>query len=181
MTRHLPLIILLTLTSCAHKPAPAVETPKPVIQAPVVVPQHPANWCDDATPCPVGFVCIANICSNPTPAPEPPACELATIYFDTDSAQLVGANVTAARSNADCLKNNGKRALLEGYCDERGTVEYNLALGTSRTDVVANYLAKVGIPRLRLDTVSYGEDRAVCSEHSESCWRQNRRVEFKVK
>jgi len=66
--------------------------------------------------------------------------------------------------------------MIEGYCDQRGTEEYNLALGMRRADAVKNFLVGLGIAAQRVDTVSYGKDRPVCTELDESCWSQNRRA-----
>ncbi len=66
------------------------------------------------------------------------------------------------------------QVIVEGYCDERGTIEYNVALGQRRADAVKTYYAHAGIPRSRLSTISYGKERPVCSDSTEECWARNR-------
>ena len=71
--------------------------------------------------------------------------------------------------------------LIEGHCDERGTNEYNLALGERRARATMNYLLAQGLPATRITIISYGKERPVCTEHAESCWARNRRAHFLVK
>jgi peptidoglycan-associated lipoprotein len=85
------------------------------------------------------------------------------------------------RGNADWLKSNpSARIEVEGHCDERGTSEYNLALGARRSQTAKDYLVSLGISPERISTISYGEEIPVCTEHDENCWRQNRRARFVV-
>jgi peptidoglycan-associated lipoprotein len=67
------------------------------------------------------------------------------------------------------------RVTIEGHCDERGTREYNLALGARRANSVKEYLVSVGVSSARVDTISYGKERPICTESNEGCWQQNRR------
>ena len=71
--------------------------------------------------------------------------------------------------------------LIEGHCDERGTNEYNLALGERRAKAAMNYLVSQGVQANRITIISYGEERPACTERSESCWAKNRRAQFLVK
>ena len=115
--------------------------------------------------------------SSATPASSP----LKDIFFDFDRADLRGDARETLRANADWLKNNpSARVEIEGHCDERGTNEYNLALGAKRAQAARDYLVSLGITGERLSTISYGEEIPVCQEHSESCWHQNRRARFVV-
>ncbi len=83
--------------------------------------------------------------------------------------------------NADWLKKNpSARVEIEGHADERGTNEYNLALGAKRAQSAKDYLVTIGIPAERLSTVSCGEELPLCAEHAEECWRQNRHDRFAV-
>ena len=77
------------------------------------------------------------------------------------------------------LKNSTAKIRLEGHADERGTREYNMALGERRANAVANYLIINGVARYRIETVSYGEEQPVVNASNESAWNQNRRVELK--
>ena len=80
------------------------------------------------------------------------------------------------------LKSNASNlVLIEGHCDERGTNEYNLALGERRAKATMNYLVSQGIQANRITIISYGEERPVCNEKTEACWAKNRRANFLVK
>jgi peptidoglycan-associated lipoprotein len=112
-----------------------------------------------------------------TPASSP----LKDAFFDFDRYDLSVDARAVLRANADWLKNNPSvRVEIEGHCDERGTSDYNLALGAKRAQAAREYLASLGIAPDRLTTTSYGEEIPVCQERSESCWRQNRRARFVV-
>ncbi len=112
-----------------------------------------------------------------TPASSP----LKDAFFDFDRYDLSADARGVLRANADWLKSNPSvRVEIEGHCDERGTSDYNLALGAKRAQAAREYLASLGIAPDRLTTTSYGEEIPVCQESSESCWRQNRRARFVV-
>lgn len=115
--------------------------------------------------------------STATPASSP----LKDIYFDFDRYDLSTDARTILRGNADWLKSNpNARVEIEGHCDERGTSEYNLALGAKRAQAAREYLVTLGVAANRLSTISYGEEIPVCKEATESCWRQNRRARFVI-
>jgi peptidoglycan-associated lipoprotein len=78
------------------------------------------------------------------------------------------------------LKNTQDRLSVEGHCDDRGTNEYNLALGDRRAKAVKDYLVSLGVPSARIDTLSYGEEKPLCSDQTEECWAKNRRAHFVV-
>ncbi len=106
---------------------------------------------------------------------------LQTVYFDYDKSDLSDSTRAALQSNAEWLKANpGRTVLVEGHCDERGTVEYNLALGQRRAASVKDYLGGLGIDASRLKTVSYGKERPVDSGHDETAHGRNRRAEFVI-
>ncbi len=112
-----------------------------------------------------------------TPASSP----LKDIFFDFDRADLRPDARDTLRANADWLKSNSTaRIEIEGHCDERGTNEYNLALGAKRAQTAKDYLVSLGVSTERLSTISYGEEIPVCTEHNESCWHQNRRARFVI-
>ncbi len=100
-------------------------------------------------------------------------------YFDFDQATLSADTRAALDDQIAVLKDTNAKVRLEGHADERGTREYNMALGERRANAVANYLIINGIARYRIETVSYGEERPVASGSNESSWSQNRRVELK--
>lgn len=102
-------------------------------------------------------------------------------FFDYDKADLRDDARSALSTNADWLKKNQTvQFLIEGHCDERGTTEYNLALGDRRANAVKEYLASLGVDASRVRTVSYGKERPFCSASTEDCWQQNRRAHFLI-
>jgi peptidoglycan-associated lipoprotein len=106
---------------------------------------------------------------------------LQDIHFAFDSYELDEASRSILRSNGDWLKEHPQAKVeLEGHCDERGTVEYNLALGAKRARAAKDYLVALGVSADRLTTISYGEELPLCHEHDEECWQKNRRVHFVV-
>jgi peptidoglycan-associated lipoprotein len=112
-----------------------------------------------------------------TPASSP----IKDIYFDFDRYDLSSDARTILRANADWLKKNSNaRVEIEGHCDDRGTSEYNLALGAKRAQAAREYLVTLGVAAARLSTISYGEEIPVCKEATESCWQQNRRARFVI-
>jgi peptidoglycan-associated lipoprotein len=112
-----------------------------------------------------------------TPAGGP----LKDVNFDFDSAALSETARATLRANADWLKSNSAaRVQIEGHCDERGTAEYNMALGAKRAQAAMDYLTTLGIAANRLSTISYGEEIPVCKEKTEECWARNRRARFVV-
>jgi peptidoglycan-associated lipoprotein len=101
----------------------------------------------------------------------------ADVYFNYDESTLSDEARGKLARNADLLKSQPLFAVtIEGHADERGTNEYNLALGEHRANAVRDYLSSLGVGGERLKTLSYGEERPVCTEHEESCWSQNRRA-----
>ncbi|MGE3693186.1 MAG: peptidoglycan-associated lipoprotein Pal [Novosphingobium sp.] len=100
-----------------------------------------------------------------------------TIYFDTDRYNIDSEDAAALAAQAQwLLQYPGKRATIEGHCDERGTREYNLALGERRANSAANYLISLGVSADRLSTLSYGKERPVALGSDESSWAKNRRA-----
>lgn len=106
---------------------------------------------------------------------------LKPIYFEYDSFTLSPEGQTAAQYNAQIIKSAPPLNLVaEGHCDERGTAEYNLALGDRRARAVADYLSTLGIPPNKLSTVSYGSELPVDPAHNDAAWAKNRRVYLRV-
>ena len=130
--------------------------PPPAAEAPVVVP--------------------------PVVAPGAAPDKLEAIYFDFDKYVILPEGREAMKRNAEWLqKNAAAKVVVEGNCDERGTNEYNMALGQRRADSAAKYLMDLGIAKDRVSTVSYGEEKPLCKEANEACWSKNRRGDFVVK
>ncbi len=103
------------------------------------------------------------------------------IYFDYDSAALTPRAQDILRKKAAWLrKYPGKSVIIEGHCDERGTTEYNLALGDRRAEAARKFLITLGIASSRMTTISFGEERPIDPGHTESAWRKNRRAQFVI-
>jgi peptidoglycan-associated lipoprotein len=103
------------------------------------------------------------------------------IYFDYDESTLTDDTRDKLSRNADLLKSQPQFSVtIEGHADERGTNEYNLALGERRAAAVRDYLGSLGVAAGRLRTLSYGEERPVCTQTEESCWSQNRRAHMVI-
>ncbi len=108
--------------------------------------------------------------------------DLENIYFDFDQAVVRADAMQILEKNAGYLKANPELIILvEGHCDERGSVEYNLALGQRRATAVRNYYLKLGLAGSRVTTISYGEEEPLENGSNESAWAKNRRAETKVK
>jgi peptidoglycan-associated lipoprotein len=106
---------------------------------------------------------------------------LKDVFFSFDRSDLSPDARSVLKANSDWLKANpAAQVQIEGHCDERGTVEYNLALGSKRAQASKDYLETLGIPANRLSMISYGEEIPVCKENSDSCWEKNRRARFIV-
>ncbi len=136
--------------------------------------------CTTNADCGPGQVCRGNQCVD---APES-ACNLETVYFPFDSSNLTQTARSALQRNADCIQERSASVQIEGHADERGTTEYNLALGERRANAVRDYLTSLGVPRNQISTTSYGDQRLRrnCGETGpESCHGDNRRAEFNLR
>lgn len=103
------------------------------------------------------------------------------IYFDYDQYDIREDAKQTLKAVADHLrKNTAQKVLVEGHCDERGTSEYNLGLGDKRSKAAKDFLVSLGVPSSRVDTISYGKEKPLCSEHTEECWAKNRRGHFVI-
>ncbi|MDE0028431.1 MAG: peptidoglycan-associated lipoprotein Pal [Deltaproteobacteria bacterium] len=107
---------------------------------------------------------------------------LADVYFEFDRSELAAEAREVLQRNSDWIKENpGVQIEIEGHADNRGTNEYNLALGSRRAQAVKDYLVTLGVAPERFSTISYGEELPVCGESSEECWQKNRRAHFVVR
>ena len=120
--------------------------------------------------------------ATPQPSEFSATDNLKNIHFDfdkydirPDDAKILDANAAWLKSRPDDL------VLIEGHCDERGTIEYNLALGERRAKAAMNYLVAQGVQARRITLISYGKERPACTTHDEACWAINRRSHFLVK
>ncbi|HSQ50806.1 MAG TPA: peptidoglycan-associated lipoprotein Pal [Nitrospiraceae bacterium] len=107
---------------------------------------------------------------------------LGDVFFDYDRFQIRKDAMPLLDANAGWLRANGsKTVLIEGHCDERGTVAYNLVLGEKRARAAKQYLQDLGVPTSQLQITSYGEARPFCKQQNEDCYQQNRRAHFVAK
>ena len=103
-------------------------------------------------------------------------------FFTYNRYDIGGEARKALKQNAKILKKHkNAKILIEGHCDDRGSTEYNIALGQRRADAAKNYLARLGVKKKRIKTRSYGEENPFCHKATEKCWQSNRRVHFVVK
>lgn len=107
---------------------------------------------------------------------------LADVYFEFDQSEITPAARAALEQNAKWLMGRGSvQVRIEGHCDERGTNEYNLALGERRAAAVKRVLVAMGVPATNLSTITYGEEQPACRDHQESCWQKNRRAHLALR
>lgn len=140
---------------------PDVEVAQPTAESVDVKPEEPSDFASD----------------NMT-AIDPMGRPISrTFYFDYDQAVLKPADLSALEMHAGILRRNRDRSIvIEGHCDERGTREYNLALGEGRATAVSNFLISAGVRAGQIELVSYGEERPEDPGHNESAWSRNRRA-----
>ena len=129
----------------------------------------------------------ARLTVTPAAAPPPPPTTSVTdqdlfsqsvkdVYFDYDKADIRGDQQASVQADAQFLsQHNNITFTIEGHCDERGSTEYNLALGDQRASAVKNALTAAGVNASRIKTISYGKEKPFCTESNEACWQQNRR------
>ncbi len=170
--------------ACAKKQVvAAAPAPAPVATAPAPVPA-PA-------PAPVQTQAPSQPVAQSTPSRYPDAATRARIdeligriqdaYFDYNQHTLRADAVTTLNADSKELATIMQqypdyKLQIEGFCDERGSTEYNIALGDARAKAAKDYLVSVGVSSRQLDTVSYGKENPVCMDHNESCWQKNRRI-----
>jgi peptidoglycan-associated lipoprotein len=103
--------------------------------------------------------------------------ELKPVYFDFNSDELKPESRAVLQSNAEWIKDHDARIQVAGNCDQRGTVEYNLALGQRRAEAVRSYYMHMGVAADHIATISYGKERLACTQSTEACWQRNRRAD----
>jgi peptidoglycan-associated lipoprotein len=118
----------------------------------------------------------------PPPTPQEVVDMLKMIHFDFDKYEIRPGDAKILEANSKILKDYPDvKIIIEGHCDERGTVEYNLLLGERRANAAKKYLIELGIDSTRISTVSYGKERPLDPRHCEEAWAKNRRAQFKLK
>ncbi len=121
----------------------------------------------------------AEVTSPPLPFDELFRQNVKDAFFDYDKYDIRADARDALAQTAEFLRRYPEtKVTIEGHCDERGSLEYNLALGAERAESAKKFLVSLGIDAGRMSTVSYGKERPFCTEHDESCWQQNRRAHF---
>jgi len=115
----------------------------------------------------------------PVGTPAATAIAMKDINFDFDKYNIRPGDAEILKKNAEWFTaNTGKKARIEGYCDERGTIEYNLVLGQKRADSAKSYLTNIGVNAKLMETVSYGKEKPLDPGHNEAAWAKNRRAQF---
>jgi len=142
-----------------------------------VAPPPPPPECTSDAACGSGKACQAGKCVTAVPVACPAGGgKLLPVFFGFDEAVLTKDAQAILARNAACIKDRAfSKVTVEGNCDDRGTVEYNLQLGQRRADAAKKFLVNLGVPAKAVRTVSYGKERPICTEQVESCWSQNRR------
>ncbi|PYQ14826.1 MAG: peptidoglycan-associated lipoprotein Pal [Acidobacteria bacterium] len=172
------LAMSLGLTACHHKPKggppPAAPAPPPAVPAAPPPAPPPAT---PGAPIVDDYERLRQTASDEIEK----MGLLADIHFDYDKAELRDGDRQILARNAETLKKfDFLKITVEGHCDERGSVEYNLALGERRTKAAHDYLASLGVAPDRMKTVSYGKEVPICQDSTEECWARNRRDHFAV-
>ncbi|HYG61724.1 MAG TPA: peptidoglycan-associated lipoprotein Pal [Thermoanaerobaculia bacterium] len=169
------LSTLLAAPGCRPKKPPATQADLPV-ETITAAPEAPAPAPGPAAPEPGPFDPLAGDLASVNEYLRQQGL-LQDVYFDYDQATLKQEVRDQLARSARFLNDNPRFSVtLEGHCDERGTNEYNLALGERRATTVRDYLVSLGVDGSRLRTMSYGEERPACGDPDESCWRLNRRA-----
>jgi len=178
--------VSLIVVGCAKKKVAAQPPPAPSAPA-APTPQRSQPAAPPAR--------VATTTPAPAPVSQPPRypsaetraridtllARIEDAYFDYDKHTLRPDAIVALKGDStelrDILKDYPDYKLtIEGHCDERGSAEYNIALGEERAQSAKDYLVQVGIPGPQLNTVTYGKDKPACQEHDEACWQKNRRI-----
>ncbi len=168
---------LFTLASCAKKVGKVEEPMKPA-EAPAPTPAPAAPAPAPAAPAAPSVQPVEDATRMRAAIQ---AFESTHIYFDFDKADIKAEAKPVLEKKAEFLRANGAyKVMIEGHCDERGTNEYNMALGDRRAKAAMKYLNALGISADRMSTISYGEERPADPGHNEAAWAKNRRSEFKL-
>ncbi len=177
------LLVGLIISGCAKQPATTAATAAPA-PAPAPRAAAPGPAPTAAAPAQSGTATTAAPASTARPSLKEftAVAALKDVFFEFDKYDIRGEDAKTLDANATWLKANAENlVLIEGHCDERGTNEYNLALGERRAKAAMNYLVSQGVQANRITIISYGEERPLCNEKNESCWSKNRRAHFLVK
>ncbi len=174
------LALVITLVPACKKTSQGVDTiPAVPTSTPAEIPKTTPKAGDDTDSFPPEETTVKEVDLDAAAVNR--SGVLQTIYFDYDRSELRADARAALKTNSDWVRDHPKyRIIIEGHCDERGSIEYNLALGDRRASSVRDYMATLGIPASRIRAVSYGEERPAESGHTEAAWSRNRRAAFLV-
>ncbi len=171
------LAVSVVLTGCGKKKVEPPMTEPPPVEEPAeeVTPPAPTPPPVDQTPDPLsGELVDANKYAVEQGL-------LGHVYFDFDKYDLKPEARERLAKNAEFMRSRPEFTFtIEGHCDERGTNDYNIALGDRRANATQDYLTSLGIPASRIRLISYGEEQPVCNDSNESCWARNRRAKFVI-
>jgi len=173
-------VAALMAVGCAKKQTVKAEGAPGAAPAPGVVTEEPVK---EAPPAPV----VVAPATPPAAAPgvavtEEKLSQFDDVRFDFDKSEVKEDGRKTCQAVAAYLKKNPKAKLqIEGHCDERGTAEYNMALGERRATAVMTYLVSLGVPKAALSTVSFGKEKPLDPGHDEGAWAKNRRAHFVLK
>jgi len=179
------LVAALALSGCAKRPATtqaAAPAPTGAATSTAAAPSGGSQMQSGGTPSGAAATPAPTTTARPAVQDFAAVADLTDVFFDFDKYDIRPNDAKTLDTNANWLKSNPNHlVLIEGHCDERGTNEYNLALGERRAKSTMNYLVSQGVQANRITIISYGEERPQCTEHTESCWAKNRRAHFLVK
>jgi peptidoglycan-associated lipoprotein len=180
--RKLVLALALVTFGCAthkdeEKKDPPPTTPPPSAPEANNTPQQ--KGCSADTDCGPKQLCIRAQCVDISG--DLAECRNVRVHFALNSSDMDGAEKDGLERAARCLKaDHALHVTVEGNADERGTEEYNLALGDRRATTIQKYLKGLGVSGDQMKTVSYGKENPLCTEHDEDCWSKNRRADLKT-
>jgi peptidoglycan-associated lipoprotein len=158
------LLALLVAVGCASRKQVSTTVPEPT----------PPPVTETAPP-------PAEETAPPPPSSDETSSALKDAFFDFDDASLRDDAKNALEGNAKYMEKNSGAVVIEGHCDERGSVEYNIALGEKRARAAKDFLVSYGVAATRITTISYGKERPFDPGHSEDAWAKNRRAHFVAK
>lgn len=183
--------VLITLSlvaglagGCSHESKKATAVAIPGASAPSAAagapPSATTRTCSTDADCGDKQLCIRSQCVDITP--DLVECGVVRVHFEFNDANVHPDEATKLTRMARCLKaDHDLHVAIEGNADERGTEEWNIALGDKRATAVAHYLESLGVSTVQLNTVSYGKEHPLCDQHNEECWAKNRRAALKPK
>jgi peptidoglycan-associated lipoprotein len=179
--RTLAILPLVLVFGCAHQKqeakAQTPAAPPPPVASSAPAPADNGVTCSRDLDCGSGQICLDGRCADI--ASNLAACTSVRVHFEFNQSDISSADRDGLERAARCLKaDRDLHIAIGGNADERGTEEYNMALGDRRAHAVADYLKSLGASAAQLQAVSYGKEHPLCGDHDEACWSQNRRADL---